>query len=754
MTITGDSPFVGVCTLSREAFIAAIVAGAASGCVGERDTGEYWDACMGYAIDPNLVAAMFQHESQMGQKGVAVETHSWGNTRAPNFGAVPVGEVPGRTGTFPVWANWLDGCISTAARLASTTYPAASPYGLRPCIHLIFDDPSGAVWAPAGDLNDPAGYLRSVLDWMNAHTDMSDTNGGWRPTIVDDYTPINYTYGRRGSIEAVCVHTTAGSTAASAINWFQNPASQVSAHYVVDWDGTIYRVVREPDTAWANGVVNRPDVSNALIAGWVEAGVNPNDRTVSIERVGYPDDPWPPSQWDAVAWLIVDICVRNGLEQSRATVIQHSMIDSVNRPQCADLDDDEFDALLVRGWQLMGDEPQTYDTPDAAYDAWCAAHGETVAWAGQLTGKAHWYGREPQEVSRTSGPRLLAYDGAVAQDATGWTLDEWQQAALASGQLTIWGLPAPTPPDPAPQPPAQVGAAWPINPGDGLSGFPVDGTLTWGKDASAADVQIRQSTDSWDGPLVLDLENWMSDAYGPMAFAPETTYVWRLRGREAEAVSGWSEATFDTATPAPAPGPDPPTPNPKPPTPTTPFPPVITPDYAADPSGQTWRNVHDNKVDLAVSRQWRPDCDGGAGPWPDTAQWTDPDYPGRTDPDASWREVRALTRRLSMMPAITEMLLRTGTLDRLPADFDVCASQWADAAAQDYGDDCAKMPGYARTWASRLCGLATAIQQQPTLGQALAARGFSTAEAQSMALVYKCLRKRTRNLGEVSGCGR
>lgn len=197
-----------------------------------------------------------------------------------------------------------------------------------------------------------------------------------------------------------------------------------------------------------------------------------------------------------------------------------------------------------------------------------------------------------------------------------------------------------------------------------------------------------------------------------------------------------------------------PTPNPKPPTPTTPYPPVIAPDFTADPSGQTWRNVHDNKIDLAVSRQWRDDCDGGAGPWADQAQWLDNSYPGRTDPDGSWLELRKLTRRLSMMPAIAEMLLRTGALARVPASYDVCHSPWADAAAMDYGGDCTKMPGYARTWASQMCALATAIQQQATLWQALAALGFSTGEAQSMALVYKCLRKRTRSLGETNSCGR
>jgi hypothetical protein len=62
-------------------------------------------------------------------------------------------------------------------------------------------------------------------------------------------------------------------------------------------------------------------------------------------------------------------------------------------------------------------EPEgPYATADESYDAWTEDHSTTVIWAGEYAGKAHWYGFDPQPVSRTGSSRLLAYDGGYAQD--------------------------------------------------------------------------------------------------------------------------------------------------------------------------------------------------------------------------------------------------------------------------------------------------------------------------------------------------
>lgn len=179
--ITADDPFKGVNRLSRDAFVRILRERANPGVIAERDPGQYWDVIRAHDVDACLILAKFNHESSMGKAGVALQTHSWGNTRAPSFGATPIGSVPGRTGTFPVFRDWLDGCKSTVARLVTPAYVYSGEsehpethqrFGPRTTIRELYDHPSTLVWAPAGDLNNPAGYLRAVLDFMNLYSDI------------------------------------------------------------------------------------------------------------------------------------------------------------------------------------------------------------------------------------------------------------------------------------------------------------------------------------------------------------------------------------------------------------------------------------------------------------------------------------------------------------------------------------------------------------------------------------------------------
>jgi len=203
MTITADSPFLvqgGASRITRERFIAVLQQLAAPAVISERDAGEYFDKIIatktedGKNLDPLFALAMFSHESQMGREGVARTTHSWGNTRDPTFGGVPVVDsVPGLTGEFPVFRDWMDGLISTVARLVTkawvyngvSTHPITKQtYPARTKIIEIFDHPSTLVWAPAGDRNDPKGYLRSILDFMNRYADAGEQGNAEPITIV------------------------------------------------------------------------------------------------------------------------------------------------------------------------------------------------------------------------------------------------------------------------------------------------------------------------------------------------------------------------------------------------------------------------------------------------------------------------------------------------------------------------------------------------------------------------------------------
>jgi N-acetyl-anhydromuramyl-L-alanine amidase AmpD len=396
------------------------------------------------------------HESQLMTAGTAVTTRSFGNTRSPSLGSIPVDEVPGRTGVFPVFISFLDGCASTVARLASPIWPHASPYGLRPSIESVFTDPSGANWAPAGDsTNDPNSYLGSMLRLMNTYQDQEDE---WiaatrppSPPILAKWLPGSHTKGRGGSrVLASVLHITAGGSAGSAYNWWLNIANSAnpsSAHYIVDRDryGTIWTCVREQDQAWANGILANGNLDKALVRRWVAGGINPNRESVSVEVAGYSpaqphSDPslngYTEPQWRSLEFLLPSIAKRWGLAIDEQAVLGHKDIDSVNRKNCPGLSAAEWERVYA-----MDETTPTpgYATADEAFDA-AMEQGETAVWAGAITGKGHWTasGRDPLELCRTSTDTLLGYDGAYAHDVTGYGIDEWESAAAASGQLVIY----------------------------------------------------------------------------------------------------------------------------------------------------------------------------------------------------------------------------------------------------------------------------------------------------------------------------
>ncbi len=261
--ITAESPFLSAPRISRSGFTSVIHSNADAAVASERDPGEYWDAIRIYGVDPLFVLAMFQHESNMGRYGVARTTHSWGNTRAPSFGADPTGEIAGRSGTFPVFANWLDGAKSTAARLVEPTWV----YAGRQTIREIFEHPSGDVWAPAGDMNDPTGYVRAVLDFMNRYADGGETMPAqipgfeWHPADDRHYAP-----GRGMPIRGGAQHYSAGT---NSLDWLSTTSgvssgTPVSAHFLVRHTPTMdargWQLVRLEDTAWATGGIVNPFV--------------------------------------------------------------------------------------------------------------------------------------------------------------------------------------------------------------------------------------------------------------------------------------------------------------------------------------------------------------------------------------------------------------------------------------------------------------------------------------------------------------
>jgi N-acetyl-anhydromuramyl-L-alanine amidase AmpD len=118
----------------------------------------------------------------------------------------------------------------------------------------------------------------------------------------------NYDVGRTQTIRAIVIHETDGSYI-SAVNWFQNPRSRVSSHYLVRaWGGGITQFVAEGDTAYHARVANPWSIG-------IEHEYNPR------QGIWHTD-----SQYRSSALLVCAIAKRYGIPADRAHIIGHNEV--------------------------------------------------------------------------------------------------------------------------------------------------------------------------------------------------------------------------------------------------------------------------------------------------------------------------------------------------------------------------------------------------------------------------------------------
>ncbi|HEY0072404.1 MAG TPA: S-layer homology domain-containing protein [Chloroflexia bacterium] len=135
----------------------------------------------------------------------------------------------------------------------------------------------------------------------------------WVPADANNYTsgrPWSQSSGLCSSLKYVVIHDTEGSYS-SAINWFQNPNSGVSAHYVIrSSDGDVTQMVRNDDTAYHAGV-------------WKY-----NICAVGIEHEGYmSQDGWyTEAMYQASARLVTTLADRYGMKKDRTRIFGHSQV--------------------------------------------------------------------------------------------------------------------------------------------------------------------------------------------------------------------------------------------------------------------------------------------------------------------------------------------------------------------------------------------------------------------------------------------
>lgn len=134
----------------------------------------------------------------------------------------------------------------------------------------------------------------------------------------------NFTPGRQGrSIIAIVDHITAG-LMPGTLSWLRNPASAVSTHYLVTKRGEVYQLVKDEDTAWQAGIVNRPV--------WpLYDGTNPNRYTLGIEHEALSGEGLTEAQYLATLELHMILTDKWDIPIDRNHIIGHNLLDTVNR---------------------------------------------------------------------------------------------------------------------------------------------------------------------------------------------------------------------------------------------------------------------------------------------------------------------------------------------------------------------------------------------------------------------------------------
>jgi N-acetyl-anhydromuramyl-L-alanine amidase AmpD len=139
----------------------------------------------------------------------------------------------------------------------------------------------------------------------------------WRGPVPES----NYTVGREGNqVDLIVDHWTVVMFE-GAIRRFLNPASVLSAHYVIGQDGRIAQLVSEDDTAYHAGVY-------AV-----------NLRSIGIEHEAGPAMPPSDALYEASARLHAEIASRHSLAlEVGRTVLPHHAIVPTECPGTLDLD--------------------------------------------------------------------------------------------------------------------------------------------------------------------------------------------------------------------------------------------------------------------------------------------------------------------------------------------------------------------------------------------------------------------------------
>ena len=163
---------------------------------------------------------------------------------------------------------------------------------------------------------------------------------------------------RQLPVSMVVLHYTGMRTAQEALDRMCNPAAEVSAHYMIDEDGTVTQLVDEEHRAWHAGKSYWRGVTDVNSASVGIELVNPG------HEFGY--RVFPDTQIDALLPLLADIVKRHNVP--RANVVGHSDVAPGRKQDPGEL----FPWRLLARHRLALPVPElamrlVYDNPGAFY---------------------------------------------------------------------------------------------------------------------------------------------------------------------------------------------------------------------------------------------------------------------------------------------------------------------------------------------------------------------------------------------------
>lgn len=149
----------------------------------------------------------------------------------------------------------------------------------------------------------------------------------------------------------IVLHHTSDATAGVALATLTDPARKVSAHYLIERNGTVVQLVDEGARAWHAG------------ESWWGGHTDINSSSIGIELDNSGEEPFPEAQIAALLVLLEEVTAR--LSIPRANVLGHGDVAPVRKADPSRLF--PWERLAQQGFGLWCDAPP--QSPPAGFDA-------------------------------------------------------------------------------------------------------------------------------------------------------------------------------------------------------------------------------------------------------------------------------------------------------------------------------------------------------------------------------------------------